>query len=66
VVAVLLYFGLARRHGFATASYISALTPPVAMVVSTVFEDKAWNATAFAGVGVIVAGQWLLTRSRRA
>lgn len=66
VLAFLLYFGLARRHGFATASYISALTPPVAMVVSTLFEDKVWTATAFAGVGVIVAGQWLLTRTPRA
>ncbi|MDX2233681.1 MAG: EamA family transporter [Hyphomonadaceae bacterium] len=66
VLAFLLYFGLARRHGFATASYISALTPPVAMVVSAVFENKTWSLMALLGVAVIVAGQWLLTRLPRA
>lgn len=66
VVAFLLYFGLARRRGFASASYISALTPPVAMVVSTLFEAKTWTISAFAGVIVIVAGQWLISRRGRA
>jgi drug/metabolite transporter (DMT)-like permease len=66
VVAFLLYFGLARRRGFAAASYISALTPPVAMLVSTVFESKAWTALTLFGVAVIVAGQWLLSRIPRA
>src|SRR5262245_36864951 len=34
VIAFILYYGLARRRGYATASYISALTPPLAMLVS--------------------------------
>jgi len=66
VIAFLLYFGLARRRGFATASYISALTPPVAMLVSAVFEAKHWTLLAFAGLGAIVAGQWLLLRGSQA
>lgn len=66
VIAFLLYFGLARRRGFALASYISALTPPVAMLVSTLFEDKRWTLFALAGLAVIVAGQWLLLRGSRA
>ncbi|HVZ99339.1 MAG TPA: EamA family transporter [Caulobacterales bacterium] len=66
VVAFLLYFGLARRRGYATASYISALTPPLAMLVSSVFEAKHWGVTALGGVALVVSGQWLLLRSKRA
>lgn len=40
VLAFLLYYGLARRRGYAAASYISALTPPVAMLVSAMFEGN--------------------------
>ena len=65
VIAFLLYYGLARRRGFALASYISALTPLVAMAVSTVFEAKRWSVFAFVGVAVILAGQWLLLRGAR-
>jgi drug/metabolite transporter (DMT)-like permease len=65
VVAFLLYFALARRRGYATAAYISALTPPVAMIVSAIFEGKRWSALALAGVVVIGAGQWLLLRASR-
>jgi drug/metabolite transporter (DMT)-like permease len=64
VVAFLLYFGLARRRGYATASYISALTPLVAMVVSTVFEAKTWGVGALGGVALVLVGQWLLLQTR--
>lgn len=66
VVAFLLYFQLARRRGYATASYISALTPPVAMLVSTLFEGKSWGWLALGGVALVLAGQALLIGARRA
>lgn len=66
VIAFLLYYGLARRRGYSTASYISALTPPVAMLVSTLFEAKTWGLFALGGVLLVLAGQVLLLRSRRA
>lgn len=65
VVAFLLYYGLARRRGYATASYISALTPPLAMFISAVFEAKHWSVYAYGGVAFVLAGQWLLLRSRK-
>ena len=65
VIAFLLYYGLARRRGYATASYISALAPPVAMLVSTLFEGKSWGVLAIGGVVLVLAGQWLLLRSKR-
>lgn len=65
VIAFLLYYGLARRRGYATASYISALAPPVAMLVSTLFEGKSWGLLAIGGVALVLAGQWLLLRAKR-
>ncbi len=66
VIAFALYYGLARRRGYATASYISALTPPLAMFVSAMFEDKSWGILALVGVVLVLAGQVLLLRSKRA
>lgn len=65
VVAFALYYGLARRRGYALASYISALTPPVAMLVSALFENKSWGLLAFCGVALVLGGQGLLMRARR-
>lgn len=65
VIAFLLYYGLARRRGYATASYISALAPPVAMLVSTLFEAKTWGLLALGGVALVLAGQWLLLKAKR-
>jgi drug/metabolite transporter (DMT)-like permease len=66
VVAFVLYYGLARRRGYATASYVSALTPPLAMLISALFEGKHWSGSAFGGIALVVLGQWLLLRARRA
>jgi len=65
VIAFILYYGLARRRGYGTASYISALAPPVAMIVSSLFEQKVWGAMALGGVVFVLAGQVLLLRTRR-
>jgi drug/metabolite transporter (DMT)-like permease len=66
VIAFALYYGLARRRGYATASYISALTPPLAMFVSAMLEDKSWGVFALGGVVLVLMGQVLLLRSKRA
>jgi len=65
VIAFVLYYGLARRRGYAMASYISALAPPVAMLVSTLFEAKTWGLLAMSGILFVLAGQWLLLRAKR-
>jgi drug/metabolite transporter (DMT)-like permease len=65
VVAFLLYFGVARRRGYSTASYILALTPLLAMAVSARLEGKRWSAMGIGGVGLVLLGQWLLLRTRQ-
>lgn len=64
VVAFLTYFALARRRGYATASYISALTPPLAMLMSALFEHRSWQVTALVGVALTLSGQVLLLRAK--
>ena len=43
VVAFVIYFTIARSRGYALASYISALTPPIAMLVSVLFEGASFG-----------------------
>jgi len=62
-VAFVIYFGLARRLGYTIASYVGALTPPVAMLVSVAFEGARFGAAAFAGLALVFGGQMLLIRS---
>lgn len=62
VIAFALYYGLARRRGYTMASYISAITPPIAMLVSSLFEAKTWGLGALAGIVLVLAGQVLLLR----
>jgi drug/metabolite transporter (DMT)-like permease len=66
VVAFLFYYGLAYRRGYAAAAYVSALTPVLAMTVSSIFEGKSWGAMALGGIVLVLCGQWLLLRARRA
>ena len=64
VLAFTLYFGLARRRGYTLASYVMALTPLLAMVMSSVFEHKRWPPVTLVGVGLVLWGQWQLLRAR--
>lgn len=63
VVAFLVYFAVARARGYALASYISALTPPIAMLVSVLFEDARFGWSALVGLLLVLAGQGLLIRA---
>ena len=65
VVAFVIYFTLARSRGYALASYISALTPPTAMLVSVLFEGARFGWPALAGLALVLAGQALLIRAPR-
>ncbi len=63
VVAFALYLNLGRSHGYTLASYIGALTPVIATVVSVVFEGARFQWTALAGLILVIAGQVLVIRS---
>jgi drug/metabolite transporter (DMT)-like permease len=63
VIAFVVYFTIARTRGYALASYISALTPPIAMLVSVLFEDARFGWPALAGLVLVLSGQALLIRA---
>jgi uncharacterized protein (TIGR04206 family) len=65
VVSFLIYFALARRRGYAFASYIAAITPPLALLMSVLFEGAEFGAPAFAGLALVLAGQVMLSRAPR-
>ena len=65
VVAFVIYFTIARSRGYALASYISALTPPIAMLVSVLFEGASFGWPALAGLALVLSGQALLIRAPR-
>lgn len=65
VIAFGLYFTIARMIGYAMASYISALTPPIAMLVSVLFEGARFGWPALAGLVLVLSGQALLIRAPR-
>jgi drug/metabolite transporter (DMT)-like permease len=66
VIAFGLYFTIARARGYALASYISALTPPIAMGVSVLFEGATFGWAALAGLALVLAGQGLLIKAPKA
>ena len=63
VIAFGLYFTIARTIGYAMASYISALTPPIAMLVSVLFEGARFGWPALAGLLLVLSGEALLIRA---
>lgn len=63
VIAFGLYFTIARTIGYAMASYVSALTPPIAMLVSVLFEGARFGWAALAGLLLVLAGQALMIRA---
>lgn len=66
VIAFGLYFTIARTIGYAMASYISALTPPIAMLVSVMFEGATFGWSALVGLLLVLSGQLLLIRAPKA
>ena len=63
VIAFGIYFTIARSIGYAMASYVSALTPPIAMLVSVMFEGARFGWAAAVGLALVLAGQVLLSRA---
>ena len=63
VIAFGIYFSIARSIGYAMASYVSALTPPIAMLVSVMVEGARFGWAAAFGLVLVLAGQVLLIRA---
>jgi drug/metabolite transporter (DMT)-like permease len=60
VVAFGAYLTLLGRIGADRAAYATVLFPLVALAISTLVEDYVWTVPAFAGVGLVLAGNLLV------
>lgn len=72
IAAFLCYFTLLGRIGPGRAGYVAIMTPVVALVISTLFEDYRWTPPGIVGLVLAVSGNLLVmapgmlsARSRR-
>lgn len=54
------YLALVERLGASRAAYILVITPLVALVLSTIFENYQWSNMAMVGVGFIAVGNFIV------
>jgi drug/metabolite transporter (DMT)-like permease len=66
VLAFWAYMVLLARIGADRASYTTLIFPVVALMVSSVVEDYRWTLWSFAGLALVLAGNWLAMRGVRA
>lgn len=59
-----LYYFIIGHIGPARAAYTGVLTPIIAMILSTLFENYRWSATALAGSALVLAGLFIALRAR--
>jgi drug/metabolite transporter (DMT)-like permease len=62
VVAFSIYLKLLGEIGPDRSVYNALITPAIAMVISTIFEDYRWNIFAFAGIAFLFAGNFIVLR----
>lgn len=60
IAAFLCYFTLLGRIGPGRAGYVAIMTPVVALVISTLFEDYHWTPAGIAGLLLAVLGNLLV------
>ncbi len=65
IIAFLTYLTLLKNEGAGVASYVSAATPMVALLLSTVFEDYQWTWIAAIGAVLTLCGNILVMRKPR-
>ncbi len=65
IVAFSSYLKLLGEIGPDRAIYIALLTPVIAMIISTIYEDYKWQPGALAGIILLFAGNFLALRFKR-
>ena len=64
VVAFACYLTLVGRIGAGRAGYATVIFPVFALLISTFFEGYGWTILSVAGIGLVLAGNLLMLRSR--
>lgn len=62
IISFSVYLKLLGEIGPDRSAYIALISPAIAMVFSTVFENYHWNVFAFAGIAFLFAGNYFILR----
>lgn len=62
IIAFSVYLKLLGEIGPDRSIYIALITPAIAMVISTIFENYNWDVFAFTGIVFLFAGNFLVLR----
>lgn len=65
IVAFSTYLKLLGEIGPDRSVYIAIITPAIAIVISTIFEDYKWDIHAFAGIFLLFSGNFLALRFKK-
>jgi len=65
IVAFSTYLKLLGEIGPDRSVYIAVITPAIAIVISTIFEDYNWDLYAFAGIFLLFSGNFLALRFKK-
>ena len=62
IISFSIYLKLLGEIGPDRSAYITLISPAIAMVFSTIFENYRWNAFAFTGLAFLFAGNYFILR----
>ena len=65
IIAFWAYLTLIGRIGADRAGYANLVFPLVALLISTLVEGYQWSLDAVAGLGLVMAGNWLVMRASK-
>lgn len=65
IIAFSTYLKLLGEIGPDRAVYIAIITPAIAIVISTIFEDYKWDIYAFTGIILLFSGNFLALRFKK-
>jgi drug/metabolite transporter (DMT)-like permease len=65
ILAFGFFLTLVGRIGPDKAGYVSLLIPVVALVISTLFEGYRWTPQAFAGLGLVLIGNYIIVKKSK-
>jgi drug/metabolite transporter (DMT)-like permease len=62
IISFSIYLKLLGEIGPDRSAYITLISPAIAMVFSTIFENYHWNLFGFAGIAFLFAGNYFVLR----
>jgi drug/metabolite transporter (DMT)-like permease len=65
IIAFGSFLSLIGKIGAGKAAYITMIIPVIALIISSLFEGYHWSTYSFAGVGLILAGNFVVILTKQ-